>query len=144
MSTAGQRKAAACLATLDRRDRAWLLRRLSPAERRQLERLLDSPAMVALAFMGDVDVGDVLAPAIDGPTASAEWRQSSISAVADGLPPAWAALWLATSRPERFDDYVANQAHERADALMRARHATGAVPPGLAGALAGWPGGAGL
>lgn len=136
MSSAGQRLAAARIATLGRRDRKWVLSRLTAHERATITGLLKSSALLALASAGTLD--DVAA--LFGPEAPTDGGQPIISAAADGLNAPWAALWVGAAHAHLLDAYIAAQPISRARALTVARDTLGAAPTGLAAALSGWNG----
>lgn len=137
MTTAGQRMAAATLAGLAPRDRAWMLARLPERDRRLLRRLLKAPELVALATMDGVAATDFMQhaePLDDDATAN-----PIAAASADALGASWAALWLTGTHPDLVDAYVASQPVVRAREIRTACGALGDIPPDLARALAGWP-----
>ena len=134
MSTAGQRIAAARLATLGRRDQRWVLARLPARERAVLASLLDTPVLRALSSVSDGEQGSPFAL-----EDSVEDRSNPIvAASAEALGASWAALWLSVAHPALLQSYVASQPAIRARAIMAARPGFDAVPPGLTAALESW------
>jgi hypothetical protein len=134
VSTAGQRMAAARLATLGRRDQRWILARLPTRERAVLATLLDTPVLRALSSVSDNEQG--LPLTLDD---SVEDRPNPIvAASAEALGASWAALWLSASHPDLLQPYLASQPAIRGRAIMAAQSAFDDLPPGLTAALESW------
>ena len=134
MSTAGQRMAAARLATLGQRDQRWVLTRLPAKDRALLASLLDTPVLRALSSVSDSEQGSPLA--LDD---SVDDRPNPIvAASAEVLGASWAALWLSAAHPDLLQPYVASQPVIRGRAIMAAQSAFDNVPPGLTAALKSW------
>jgi len=134
VSTAGQRMAAARLATLGRRDQRWILAKLPARERALLASLLGTPALRALASVSEEEHGSPLL--LDDSVE--DMPNPIVAATAEALGARWAALWFSAVHPGLLQPYVESQPAVRARAIMAAQSEFDAVPPGLTTALRSW------
>ncbi|WP_266158300.1 hypothetical protein [Dyella silvatica] len=136
MNSRGLRLAAAKLASLHAADRRWLLNQLPQQQAHAVRELLARSELRHLSGQ----VSGLTSIHMPEPVAAAAIAAEPHAVELEALGPAWAALWLTASVPDRIDDYLSAMDAARARRVIEAatRFHQG-LPVALAAAIAEWP-----